>query len=824
MKLLTWRIGILGLLILMQVGCGSSSSKSTAGGKGTEAASSEDSAAPIANPRDQKLDASNSATLTVFSSPPGCMVFVDFVPVRNENESLAVTPCAFAVGKGMHSISVERPGGKRATQAIDVSSDRDLDFDVSSTPGELDDPSILNAPLFEAAVGRVIPLASLNTAGKEQDPFLSADGLTIYFVSDRDGIKGVFSATRPTPYHDFETPTIVQASTGADLPASPSASSDGRILVYAVPEKSRLWQLTRPDATGRFDNKEITRNDEQAEREWRSAQLSGDGLRIYWTEESGEALVTRAAVRSAPEKLFGKTLAFDLPGRHPHLSSDGLRQYIFDGSTLKRARRGSIKQPFGPPELVVEMQPEGYTDSPRHRQFWVTEDEQWLYFCDNPNLSGNLFVVRLSDGPLWGRSYLGKSVADKMMVAATEPEEKPKPETTPTETVDPKTLPLPYTTHWGKLVKLLEENKGSEAVALVKQAQEQKDLEGDRLLLEWDLNLAEALEEFDRDLQRGLESLKPGSPVRVGGTRFEFDRLDSGTLHLKLKDKEVTKKLADLSPGERVSLADGPEKADAAKAYRFGVFLFFQGKLQQSVADGWFKKGGDDGEVFYEHLASRALHQGKAELARGKVSEGIKFLDSVAAIGGPNTEAAKLAAVQRATLYDALEWKTVGPRKWQKGELGEFIADATRANGAYLMSEQKYGDFDFSCEWKVTGPTAMGGIYLRYSGQGKPLENGAKIHLANDSDLRKMDRFATGSLFAVASPNLNASLPEGKWNTLRIQARGTDVKVWINDKEVLQSTLAKNVPESGYIMLDGVAGGISYRKVLVFESTASEQK
>ena len=540
-------------------------------------------------------------------------------------------------------------------------------------------------------------------------------------------------------------------------------------------------------------------------------------MRLYWTEAGDEATVTRAAIRSAPGKLFGKTLSFELPGHHPHLSSDGLRQFTFDGSTLQRARRGTIRQPFGPPEVVTELQPDGYRESAQHRQFWVTDDEQWLFYCNNPRSKGDLFVMRLSDGPGWGRSFVGKPVANKM-VAAVEPEEKTMTDPTPKDTVDPRTLPLAYTTHWAALLKLLEANKGDAAVTLVKQALQQKGMRDDRELLAWDLHLAEALAEFDRDVQQGLQSLKAGATVRIAGTRFEFERLDGETLHVKLKDKQLTRTLENFTPGERVALADtGPEKADAAKSLRFATFLYFQGKLYQSVADGWFKRTGDEAARFQERFAARLLHQGKAEMARANIAAAIGFLDAVAPAAGPNSEAANQAILQRETLYNSLEWKPVGARKWQRGDQGEFTAAPPRSNGSYLASDRSYGDFELSCEWKVTEPTAMGGIYLRYSGKGKPLENGAKIHLANDPDLKKMDRFATGALFAIKSPDMNASLPTGQWNTLRIQARGDNVQVWINDKEVLKTTLAKGVPASGTVMLDGDVGGISYRKVLLFE-------
>lgn len=811
-RIASWLIIAVGL-----AGCNSSTPTKPAvpAGSGTDAA---DAATAVANPRDVKVPASETSTVTVYSNPPGCLVFVNAVPVRGEGDALALTPCEITVPHGHHAISVEKPGGRRKTEQIHVEGRRDLDFDVSSTPTDFDEPAVINAPLFEAAVGRSIALASLNTTARELDPFLSDDGLTIYYASDRDGLRGIYMATRPSPYHTFNDPTIVPASGGADMPASPSVSGDGLIMVYAVPEKSRLWQLTRTDPSAPWGNKEIARGDEQGERAWPSAQLSDDGLRLYWTEESAETTVTRAAVRSTTGKLFGKTLTFEIPGQHPHLTADGLRHFSFDGEKLRRSRRGSHKQPFGEPEIIAELTVENYAASPHHRQFWVTQDEQWLFYCDNPMVSGDLFVVRLSDGPGWGRQYVAKSVADKTSVASTEPENKPMPQPETTPAVDPRRLPLAYSGYWDELVKLLADRQVDEATALVRQAQQDKAFHADRQLLEWDLELAESQVEFDRDVKNGLMSLKPGAAIRVGGTRFEFERAEEDVLHLKLKDKEITRKLSDLSPGERISLADsGPEKADAVKALRFGIFLHFQGPAQQTLAESWFKRAGAGGTEFFERLARRVLHQAQAELARGNLANGIKLLDSVAGIGGPGTAAAREAAADRSTLYDKLVWNAVGPRKWKRGEQGEFIAEPARSNDSYQRSEVKYGDFELNCEWRTTSATALGGIYLRYSGQGKPLENGAKIHLASDSDLKRMDRYATGSLFGQVAPTANASLGEGKWNTLRIQVRGTYVHVWINDKEVLDGTLGKDVPATGYLMLDGVGGGVSYRKVLIFE-------
>ncbi len=116
----------------------------------------------------------------------------------------------------------------------------------------------------------------------------------------------------------------------------------------------------------------------------------------------------------------------------------------------------------------------------------------------------------------------------------------------------------------------------------------------------------------------------------------------------------------------------------------------------------------------------------------------------------------------------------------------------------------------------------MGGVFLHDDASGKPGEKGNKIHLANDLAQSGVDQYSTGSLFGTESPLLNASLPEGKWNTLRIRVRDKTVQVAINGKDVLKATLDDELPKQGYVMLDGVAGGISYRRILLYELPAGE--
>jgi len=773
----------------------------------------------VKNPRDVPLDPESSVRITVQTDPAGCLVFADLVPIRNEKDGLALTPCEFVVPSGLHTISVERPGGKRSTVQLDFSSDRTLEFDVSGSPGEVDDPSLLNAPLFEAAIGRPIPLTTLNSPDGETDPFLTPDGLTIYFASDRGGERAVYTARRLSPYHDFGPPEVIPATSGSDQPVSPSTSADGLVLTYGVAGKPRIWQVIRTSIESPFGNKEIIRTDENGERDWPSAQISADGLRLYWCEEN-RPLVTRATVRASKEKLFGKTLEFSLPGGHPHLSADGLRQFALVDRRLMRARRGSVRDPFGALEPIQEEPIEGVEFTPERRQFWLTEDEQWLFVSDPSQQSGDLFVIRLADGPVWGRAIVGRPVANTMTVAAAPmPEPSPEPATTVDQNSQAK--PLPYTEHWTQFRELMESGNAQGALALTQDALKKADMAPFKELLTWDQADAEALQGFQQQFQAGLEALKLGDPIRIGGTRFEFQRLEGDTVHVKLKEKDLTRTREAFSPGEKISVAEAADVEDTpARALQIAVALHFEGDLYRSLADGWFKKAGDLGIQFHERLARRNLAQARAELARGKIAPGIEFLQTVIAMA-PGTRFAEEAQAENARVYEALVWNPVGPRVWKRGAQGEFSADSTRSNDSYVASEAVYRNFELTCEWKAAAPNAMGGIYFRYDGTGKPLDNGAKIQLAGDSALRRMDRFATGALFAVTSPSQNASRMEGEWNSLRMRVVGTTVQVWINDKQVLETTLAETIPESGKILLDGVSGGLSYRKILVFELDAA---
>ena len=87
----------------------------------------------------------------------------------------------------------------------------------------------------------------LNSAQDEGNPMLATDKLSIYFDSNRSGDGELYVATRATPASPFGTPErIVELST-ASAETDPWLSPDGRTMYFTSNRDGtqRLWQTTR---------------------------------------------------------------------------------------------------------------------------------------------------------------------------------------------------------------------------------------------------------------------------------------------------------------------------------------------------------------------------------------------------------------------------------------------------------------------------------------------------------------------------------------------------------------------------------------------------
>jgi len=756
----------------------------------------------------------------VYTEEPGFHVLVDGNVVRGEDGQSVVTPCAVTAEAGLHTIKVYREGFLDTSQEVVLTADGEVTFTPIADPDGINSDA-LNAPWRDVDVGTPIPLAAVNSSRPEFDPYVTSDGLSLWFVGDRADGRGIFVATRLTPFHDFEEPR--QISRSADLPGTPSATDDALLVVYAVPEKARLFALTRDNPLGDFD-KEAIRAADGLSPTWASAQILGNGLRIYWLEIRSHKTRTLMWTRKLRDVPFAERdlYEFNMPGRHPCLSQDGLRQYVFDGHRVMRHRRSQVTQAFGAPAVIGELELPGYVPGETHRQYFVSHDEQWMFYCDDPDSGGDLFAVRLAAAPQWGVPPTGKAISPKPVEVAaveTDPDMLPAviPEKPIEKPVDPRSLPLPYTAHRKVFKTLLAERRYGELTALIQNAESSSTMKPFVEQIGWDREELELIQQFWSDVRRGVLEVKAGDMIRIANNRVSFVEFKDDTIYGTRAGSPVRRKLDELRASELTQFYDRLESSgDAAGDLRAGVFLSHDRDGVPRSAQTRLERAGTAGDRFQERLVRRLIVQAKGELERSKFGEGVRFLQTATPLAEGLPVAGEIVQLQN-SLYGYIKWRQVGPRGWAvRGN--SYEATLERKRGAYLLTEMEYENVEVSLEWKtMDSMVAMGGVYFRYPGQGDPNENAYKIQLANDFGIAP-DNFSTGALFKEDTADLNAVKPAGEWNTLHLRVHGPDVVVTINGKKVLESVaVSPDRAGKGYVALDGVAGGITYRRILVSE-------
>lgn len=158
-------------------------------------------------------------------------------------------------------------------------------------------------------------------------------------------------------------------------------------------------------------------------------------------------------------------------------------------------------------------------------------------------------------------------------------------------------------------------------------------------------------------------------------------------------------------------------------------------------------------------------------------------------------------------------WTRVGDANW-RAEDGAIVA--YRGKGGFLVSKSSYKDFELRAEFWAD-PTTNSGIFLRVS---NPKRIGAdNAYEVNISDQPSDRAYGTGAIVNVAkaSPTPKAG---GKWNTLEITAKGSQLMVVLNGVQTvnIQHTRFAQGPlalEYGVPAKNSEGGPIKWRKVQV---------
>lgn len=691
----------------------------------------------------------------------------------------------------------------------------DDDASAAADPILRANSSALEASYLAAEVGEVVPLLSINTPQAEFDPYLEPNGQVLWFVGDRAEGPGIYRATRNSPYEFFTQAELIEATRSRSLPASPSVT-DTHQLVYAIPEKARLMGLpVGPKAVPQTPDSLAFSRD--ADHQWTSAQVLGDAGRLYWTATTtGGSPQGFMAVRPIGKKNYTTPERQDLPGGYPCLSADGLRQYHFDGQQIVRYRRAGVDGEFQREAVIANIKlPLPLHDS-RRRNWWVSEDEQWLFVALQEG-RGDLSLVRLRRGVGWGFSPTGRPIADREWPKVEVPiDEGSLPFIPPEITVDPQLQPLKYTEVRQKFRQLMAAREYAAAEKLLADAAVDPQVQPLGEQVSWDQQDLQSVQRFWKDVRSAFAGMAADTEIFVGSSKVRFVKIENDELVYRLS-REGRKPLLKMSATDLLRVYEtSPADNSKDSAARALTFLTYESDVTPRVVEIWRTSAAETGAEFETRLARRLLKVAQAELARDRLAEAMKWIDAARRRYPESTVAEEATRVQ-AQLYGKIAWQPVGPRKWQAGEYGGFAATKEYLPKSFLSSPDTVGNFDLHLEYRIDAPGGSGGVFFRYAEPGKQeaYRNSFKIHFAGDKGFDP-DPQTTGALYNLESPKKNMSKTTGEWNTARIRVKFLNVEVWINDELVL-NTIAQNerVPLKGYIALDGVQGGISYRKLLL---------
>ncbi|MEJ7603345.1 MAG: hypothetical protein WKG01_35990 [Kofleriaceae bacterium] len=154
--------------------------------------------------------------------------------------------------------------------------------------GEVDLYASLRAPAADPNGAWPVPtqvaLAAVNTSGRDQDPWLVADGSRLYLSIDPMGAPKSFIAVSVFNTGIYENPTPVLAAGESD--SDPALTADETVLVFTSNRaggegKRDLWYATRDNRNDAFDSPVHVPTVSGAEED-QDAALSADGCTLYF--------------------------------------------------------------------------------------------------------------------------------------------------------------------------------------------------------------------------------------------------------------------------------------------------------------------------------------------------------------------------------------------------------------------------------------------------------------------------------------------------------------------------------------------------------------
>ena len=262
-----------------------------------------------------------------------------------------------------------------------------------------------------------------NPAGFEFIPTVTADGLTMIYSSTSNaggvGNEDMWMATRSSIDEPFGSPVNLTAINSTEFDDVGSLSADGLTLYFGSNRSGENWDIytaTRPSINGSFTDAQKLPGVINTDLIENSPRVTADGLAMVYqvaNRETREREI-RLATRGSINDEFGNSIQLDLADTTgsfwPSISADRLLLVTADqpgtdwpnraggegGEDIWVATRANVGEPFSEPQNPDDVWPGSQINS-IHRQGYPFLTQDW------PALGAQLYFVEAPSGTAQGQ-------------------------------------------------------------------------------------------------------------------------------------------------------------------------------------------------------------------------------------------------------------------------------------------------------------------------------------------------------------------------------------------------------------------------------------
>lgn len=160
----------------------------------------------------------------------------------------------------------------------------------------------------------------------------------------------------------------------------------------------------------------------------------------------------------------------------------------------------------------------------------------------------------------------------------------------------------------------------------------------------------------------------------------------------------------------------------------------------------------------------------------------------------------------------------------------------TRGDGkGWLSTNREYSDFELMVDYRLR-PGGNSGILIRAPHRGDPSFDGIEIQILDDQApiyrSLKPEQY-TGSVYGVLAAQRGHARPPGEWNSLRIVAIGSRIRVELNGMKILEGDLSSSIARlprhrglarsRGFLGLQSHESRVEFRSIALREIKGTER-